>query len=297
MTAGEQGFLLLSSQLGDSSRCPLSTAQLRTLTQRIRQSPRPTEDRDLTPEDLISLGYSREMAERIVLLLGDRPILEHYLHRAKQADCHPFTRVTPGYPSPLLNRLGPDAPGCLWLKGNPELLQKPCISLVGSRDIRRNNLIFAQEVGRQAAKQGYVLVSGNARGADRAAQLACLQAGGQIICVVADELTKRHHAENVLCISEDCFDAPFSALRALSRNRLIHCLSDRVFVAQCDNGHGGTWDGTARNLKSGWSRVFCFQDGSDACSELMQMGAEPIDLCNLYNFSSLSLPDSGLFGQ
>jgi predicted Rossmann fold nucleotide-binding protein DprA/Smf involved in DNA uptake len=183
------------------------------------------------------------------------------------------------------------------LKGNTELLQKPCISLVGSRDIRQNNLIFAQEVGRQAAKQGYVLVSGNARGADRAAQLACLQAGGQIICVVADELTKRHPAENVLCISEDCFDAPFSSLRALSRNRLIHCLSDRIFVAQCDNGHGGTWDGTARNLKSGWSRVFCFQDGSDACSELMQMGADPIDLCNLYNFSSLSLPDSGLFGQ
>lgn len=297
MTAGEQGLLLLTSLLGDSSRCPLSTAQLRTLTQRIQNRPRPTEDRDLVPEDLISLGYSREMAERIVLLLSDVPVLEHYLRRAKQADCHPLTRVSPGYPSALLDKLGAEAPGCLWLKGNPELLQKPCVSLVGSRDIRHENLIFAQEVGRQAAKQGYVLVSGNARGADRAAQLACLQAGGQIICVVADELTKRHPNENVLCISEDCFDSPFSALRALSRNRLIHCLPDRVFVAQCRNGRGGTWDGTTRNLKAGWSRVFCFQDGSESCVELAQMGAEPLDLCNLHNFSSLPFPDSGLFGQ
>lgn len=297
MTAGEQGFLLLTSLLGDSNRCPLSTTQLRTLTQRIQHSPRPVEDRDLTPDDFISLGYSREMAERIILLLGDGPVLEHYLHRARQADCHPLTRATPGYPSPLLDKLGPDAPGCLWLKGNPELLQKPCVSLVGSRNINADNLLFAQEVGRQAAQQGYVLVSGNARGADRAAQLACLEAGGQIICVVADELAKRRPTENVLCISEDCFDAPFTALRALSRNRLIHCLSDRVFVAQCDNGHGGTWDGTTRNLKAGWSRVFCFHDGSEACSELIQMGADPVYLCDLYNFSSLPLPDSGLFGQ
>ena len=297
MTAGEQGFLLLTSQLGDPQRCPLTTPQLRTLTQRIRQSPRPAHDRELTPDDLTVLGFSREMAERITLLLSDQPLLEHYLRRAQQANCHPLTRITPGYPQPLLDRLGPDAPGCLWLKGNVNLLSKPCISLVGSREIHPENLKFAQEVGLQAAKQGYVLVSGNARGADRAAQLACLQAGGQVICVVADELTKRTPGENVLCISEEGFDVPFSALRALSRNRLIHCLSDRVFVAQCDHGHGGTWDGTTRNLKAGWSRVFCFQDGSDAISELSQMGAEPINLCELHNFSSLPLPDSGLFGQ
>ena len=297
MTAGEQGFLLLSSLLGDPSRCPLSTAQLRTLTQRIRQNPRPTEDRNLSTDDLLTLGYSREMAERIVLLLADNQLLTHYLRRARQNGCTPLTRVSLGYPEILHRKLGAEAPGCLWLKGNAELLQKPCISLVGSRAIHPENLAFAQEVGRQAAKQGYVLISGNARGADRAAQLACLQAGGQVICVVADELSKRKPNENVLCISEEGFDVPFSALRALSRNRLIHALSNQVFIAQCENGRGGTWDGTLRNLKAGWSRVFCYQDGSEAVSQLIQRGADPIDLCNLHNFSLLPSPDSGFFSQ
>ena len=40
--------------------------------------------------------------------------------------------------------------------------------------MRQENRTFAEEVGRQAALQGLTLVSGNARGADRAAQESCV---------------------------------------------------------------------------------------------------------------------------
>ena len=62
MTAGEKGFLLLSSHLGNPDRKPLTVPQLRTLGERVRNAERPDEDRDLDPGDLMELGYGRDMA-------------------------------------------------------------------------------------------------------------------------------------------------------------------------------------------------------------------------------------------
>ena len=146
---------------------------------------------------------------------------------------------------------------------------------------------FAREVGRQAALQGYVLVSGNARGADRTAQESCLAAGGDVIAVVADELDRYAPKAHMLYVSEDGFDLPFSSQRALSRNRLIHCMGIRTFVAQSGYQRGGTWDGTVKNLRFGWSQVFCFEDGSAAAGLLRDMGAEGVNLEDLHNFNAL----------
>ena len=153
----------------------------------------------------------------------------------------------------------------------------------------------AEEVGRQAALQGYTLVSGNARGADRTAQAACLKAGGKVISIVADELEKHRKKENVLYLSEDGFSEPFSSQRALSRNRCIHALGRMVFVAQSNWQKGGTWDGTAKNLHFGWSPVACYRDGSEASLQLEQMGAYLVDLQDLRDMGDLKTPDTTIF--
>lgn len=269
----EKGFLLLSSHLGDPDRKVLSPAQLRTLAQRIRGLEAAGEDRELTEKDLIRLGYNREMAGRIAGLLADEAVLEYYRKRAAVAGAIPVTRVSEGYPLLLRHRLGLDAPGCLWVKGDAALLNTPAVALVGSRELRNKNREFAAAVGCQAAAQGLTLVSGNARGADRTAQEACLAAGGRVISFVADELSTKAERRNVLYVSEEDFDAPFSAQRALRRNRCIHALGRMVFVAQSDLHKGGTWDGTVKNLRFGWSSVACYRDGSEASVQLEQMGA------------------------
>ncbi len=297
MKARERGYLLLTSHLGDPQRRPLSAAQFRTLAQRTRGMEAPVEQRDLRIADVTALGYGREMAERILNLLDEEDVLEHYLRRGKQAGCVPLTCVTEGYPEVIQRKLGEEAPGCLWAKGDIALLSEPMVALVGSRDIAENNRRFAQEVGYQAAKQGFVLVSGNARGADKTAQQACLDAGGKVICVVADSLERYPVQENVLYLSEDVFDGAFSSQRALSRNRIIHCLGSRVFVAQCGLQHGGTWDGTVRNLRREWSPVYCYLDGSDATELLMQMGADGVELDDLLNIKGLQVQYLGLFDQ
>lgn len=287
MTGPERGFLLLCSHLGNPQRPVLTTAQFRTLADRVNHASVPLENRDLRVSDLLSLGYSRDMAARILRLLSEEELLHHYLHRGHRLDCFPITRVTKSYPPILRQRLGLDSPGTLWAKGDLSLLNTPAISLVGSRELHPENHTFAQAVGLHAANQGLTLVSGNARGADKTAQEACLNAGGKVISIVADELWKHPSKENILYISEEDYDSPFTAQRALSRNRCIHALGQMVFVAQCSLHKGGTWDGTAKNLHFGWSPVACFRDGSGASKELEQLGAYLIGLEELKDFGDL----------
>ena len=287
MNSREKGFLLLTSHLGDPSRKPLSVAQLRNLAGRVRNLDLTDPNRNILPADLVRLGYAPDMAQRILRLLDDKELLEYYLHRGTRQGCQVLTRVSGGYPMQVRNKLGLDSPGCLWAKGDITLLERPSVSAVGSRDLRKANREFAYEVGAQAAKQGYVLVSGNARGADTVAQEACLAAGGYVISVVADSLEKQPQRERVLYLSEDSFDEVFSPQRAISRNRVIHALSSKTFVPQCTDGSGGTWDGTVKNLRAGWSCVYCFRDGSIASQHLKDLGATLIDAQQLTEIAQL----------
>lgn len=297
MTARERGFLLLSSHLGEPRRKPLTTLQLRVLADRVQGAEMPAEDRDLEPGDLTALGYGPEMARRIVGLLSEEDVLDYYLRKGEILGCTPVTRVSEQYPLHLRKRLGLDSPGVLWARGDITLLQQPMVSLVGSRELREENWRFAAEAGRQAALQGYVLVSGNARGADRTAQESCLAAGGKVISVVADELWKQPLRENVLYLSEDGFEEGFSAQRALSRNRVIHALGLKTFVAQSSLHSGGTWDGTVKNLQNRWSDVYGFADGSDAMTELAQMGLELVGIEQLESFYDLPQFEQNVFDR
>lgn len=297
MTGAERGFLLLGSQLGNPERKPLSTAQLRTLATRVRSAQHSAEERELQIQDLAALGYGAEDARRILALLSEEDALEHYLRKSRKVGCVPLTWVSDGYPAVLQARLGAESSAVLWAKGDLSILCGPKVALVGSRDIAAKNKAFAAEVGRQAALQGYTLVSGNARGADRTAQRACLQHGGKVISIVADELDKQPEQERVLYISEEDFDASFSSQRAHSRNRVIHALADKVFVAQSGLAEGGTWAGTVKNLRCGWSPVFCFRDGSEAAKQLEQLGAVSIDVEALANIDSLYTENISFFDQ
>lgn len=295
MKQAERGFLLLTSHLGDPESKPLTVAQFRTLIQRMQNVQKKEESRHLQAEDLYALGYGQEFAENILSLLHRQEQLDYYVNQGGKWDCYPITRISSLYPAVLRSKLGQDCPGSLWAKGDSTLLSRPAVSLVGSRELLPENENFAREVGRQAAKQGYVLISGNARGADQTAQESCLEYGGQVISIVADSLQKCKDRPGVLYLSEDGWDCGFSAIRAHSRNRLIHAMGALTLVAQCSNGKGGTWKGTEQNLRHHWSPVFCFQDGSQAIRELIQMGANSVDIFDLTDFGALQKENITLF--
>lgn len=292
MTPLEKGFLLLTSHLGNPERKPMTVAQFRNLAARMKTMPEPKEDRELTTEDLLSIGCSCGTAQEILELLKDGEILELYLKKGERLDCKPISRLDGRYPVSVRRKLGLESPGCLWALGDVNILNAPGIALVGSRELKEKNRVFAEEVGYQAAVHGLTLISGNARGADRVAQESCLEAGGRVISVVADELWNKPRRRNLLYLSEEDYDQGFSSQRALSRNRVIHTLAHMSFVAQSDLGFGGTWDGTMRNLRFGWNTVVCYHDGSPASLEMEQMGAYLADvgqLADMTNFRQLQL--------
>ena len=260
--------LMLCCQLGQTVH-PLSPGEFYELSEALRLYP----DIPLSWDTLDALGYSAEFRLRVSQLLDRQKALEDYILAAPE-----IIPLWPGHADyPLrLEQMQRDMPPVLFCQGDPDLLLSPAVSVVGSRDPEAENAAFARDLGKQIAEEGFVLVSGNARGIDSIAQEACLAAGGKVIAFVPDTLKEYPKQENVLYVSDEGYDRFFTAQRALRRNRYIHALGHLTFVAQCAKTAGGTWQGSTDNLRHCRSPIYVFEDGSEGCLALQQLGAHPL---------------------
>ena len=278
MRQTERGLLLLCCPLGDPMAGALSLAQARELSRRARAAGIGEEDpfRDVTVKDVRRLGYSEYEAGHIVSLLGRERQLDGYLLAAEKADVAVITRLDARFPRRLRDQLGARCPAALFCRGDLRLLQRPCISVVGSRHLASPGAQFSAQAGRLAAKEGFTLCSGDAMGADRTAQEACLSNGGSVLIFPATELVYCPVRENVLYAAEGGFELGFSAQRALGRNRFIHAMGEKTLVAQTGFGKGGTWSGSLDNLQHEYSPLFVFDDKSEGAQALCARGATPV---------------------
>lgn len=269
MREAERGLLLLCCALGEEVE-PLSRREYGQVMRLLENTGEKAAQGEVTVESLCILGLSRELAQRVFSLL-ERP---HQPQRYLQArpDISVLTRISPDFPQ-RLRKLGEECPPAIFCKGDLSLLRQQAISVVGSRLLEERGAAFARYMGRLAAKEGYVLVSGNAVGADRAAQEACLEAGGSVISVIPDALERCPLRKKQLFVCDEGYEFAFSAARALRRNHLIHALGEKVFVAQCPKTTGGTWAGASDNLKRSLSPVYVLDDGSEGMGALRGMGA------------------------
>ena len=256
----------------------LSLAQARELSRRARAAGIGEEDpfRDVTVKDVRRLGYSEYEAGHIVSLLGRERQLDGYLLAAEKADVAVITRLDARFPQRLREQLGARCPAALFCRGDLELLQSVCVSVVGSRHLASPGAQFAAQAGRLAAREGFTLCSGDAMGADRTAQEACLSNGGSVLIFPATELVYCPVRENVLYAAEGGFELGFSAQRALGRNRFIHAMGEKTLVAQTGFGKGGTWSGSLDNLQHEYSPLFVFDDKSEGAQALCARGATPV---------------------
>lgn len=278
MRQTERGLLLLCCPLGDPMAGALSLAQARELSRRARAAGIGEEDpfRDVTVKDVRRLGYSEYEAGHIVSLLGRERQLDGYLLAAEKADVAVITRLDARFPQRLREQLGARCPAALFCRGDLELLQSVCVSVVGSRHLASPGAQFAAQAGRLAAREGFTLCSGDAMGADRTAQEACLRGGGSVLIFPATELVYCPIRKNTLYAAEGGFELGFSAQRALGRNRFIHAMGEKTLVAQTGFGKGGTWSGSLDNLQHEYSPLFVFDDGSEGARALCARGATPV---------------------
>jgi DNA processing protein len=153
--------------------------------------------------------------------------------------------LCPEYPSRLCDLT--DAPGLFRVVGElPDL--RRAISIVGTRRADEEALDFAYDLGRNAALQGFVVVSGGAIGIDRAAHDGAIDGGGCTVVVLPTGLDAPYPRANhdlfsraveagcLLTEAEDGADAQRG--RFLTRNRLIAALGQSTVVVQAPSRSG-----------------------------------------------------------
>jgi DNA processing protein len=92
-----------------------------------------------------------------------------------------ITRQDPEYPQRLLEIYDP--PAILWLRGDPALLERPGIAVVGTRQPSPYGSGMAEMLSRDLANRRLTILSGMARGVDTAAHKGALDAGGKTVAV------------------------------------------------------------------------------------------------------------------
>jgi len=213
----------------------------------------------------------------------------------------------PEYPA-LLAQID-DAPPLLFVAGDPSILEKPQLAMVGSRRASRPGMDTAAAFSRSLASAGFVITSGLALGIDGAAHQAALEVGGQTIGVLGTGLEKfypqRHRrlaaamiAQGSAVVSEFPLDAAPQAGNFPRRNRIISGLSLGVLVVEAGMASGSLI--TARLAAEQGREVYAIpgsihHPGAKGCHQLIRDGAVLVEtiehiLEGLRGWQALSRP-------
>ena len=159
---------------------------------------------------------------------------------------HLVVRGDAAYP-PLLAATV-DAPFVVFVAGDPALLVRPQIAVVGTRRPSATGVSMARELGRDLGRAGLVVTSGLALGVDAAAHAGALEAGAPTIAVLGcgiDLVYPRRHRELAariercgLLVSEFPPGVAPLARHFPRRNRIISGLSLGVLVVEAARRSG-----------------------------------------------------------
>ena len=224
---------------------------------------------------------------RLSELLGRGGALGLALEKWQRAGLWVMTRSDPDYPGTLKQRLKEHSPPVLFGCGNRRLLNQGGVAVVGSRNATAAELDVTRKLGAEVAAQGQSIVSGGARGVDKAAMLGALEREGTAVGVLADSLLrsatsalyrKYLTASNLLLVSPYNPEAGFNVGNAMARNRCIYCLADQAVVISSDLDKGGTWQGATEALQAQWIPLWAMTGGHGSGNpELIKRGAKPLE--------------------
>ncbi len=303
-----QAMLLLCSSLAlaptakETDLSPLKLGEWNQLERKIRESSLKTpgalhgHNADKLAK---TLALPSDETERITRLLEFAGQLSAELQNLFERGIWAVTRVDELYPGHLRDTLKHQAPTVLFGAGNIRLLQHAGVAVVGSRNIDEAGAAFAREVGAKAVAAKLPVVSGGARGTDRIAMQAALEAGGIAFGALADSLERTARQADVrefvsdgklVLLTPYAPDAGFSVGAAMGRNKLIYGQAQFAVVVSSDYQTGGTWAGAVEALKADWCPVLV-RDGDGVPrgnKELLKLGATALSAVELTRISDLA---------
>ena len=287
-----KAILMLTGQLGRAgprvNAKPLTAAEYNKLAQWLRKEGQ-------EPADLLAFDR-QDLARRVPVALDRERVCELLtqwfpvgvaVENWHERSIWVVSRADPEYPPSLKRQLREQAPPLLYGCGSQTLLHNGGLAVVGSRNAGERSLACAGQVGRLAAEARRTVISGGARGIDRAAMNAALEAGGHAVGVLADGLEKaalnRGHREPLMedrltLVSPFDPSVTFKTWNAMARNKLIYALGDAGLVVDSAHGKGGTWSGAVEQLEKFRAvPIYVFGQGAteDGIKGLLDKGALP----------------------
>lgn len=198
---------------------------------------------------------------------------------------HIATLADSDYPQALLNIHDP--PLLLYVKGRLDLLNRPALAVVGSRNATPQGIHNAEAFAKSLSDAGLCIISGMAQGIDAAAHRGALSGHGSSVALVGTGLDKVYPAANRelahmlakqgALISEFPLGTPPLAANFPRRNRLISGMSLGCLVVEASLQSGSLI--TARLALEQGREVFAIPGSihapqSKGCHALLKQGAK-----------------------
>jgi len=204
----------------------------------------------------LSADVVKKLEQAREKLVGQAFLVEQLAHN----QIHMLTVLDNDYPKLLKTALKREqTPPVLFYAGDLLILERKTIAVIGSRNAGEESLEFTRAVSAYFAGQGANVISGNARGVDRAAYEGATSTDGCTTVVLPHGIRKlsgvqiralqsKIESGNVLLMSQFHPDAQWVVSRAMERNKVVTGLAQVVIVAESDI-QGGTWEGANGALK------------------------------------------------
>lgn len=231
------------------------------------------------------------ISHRLSDLLLDTDIstgIETALDWARHSGHALITLGDPEYPPALLEISDP--PSVIYVRGRVELLSRPILAIVGSRNPTPQGLQNAECFGSALAQAGLVIASGLALGIDTGAHRGALAAGGDTVAFVGTGIDRIYPASNQAlahkiselgCIVSDFpLGTPALASNFPRRNRLISGIARGTLVIEAAIESGSLI--TARLAADQGRDVFAIPGSihspqSRGCHKLIKQGAKLVE--------------------
>lgn len=181
-----------------------------------------------------------EAAARRIVERDTHAAVDAALAWAAQPGHHVLTLADAAYPQQLLQIADP--PTLLYVHGDPALLGRPAIAVVGSRNATAQGLANAERFAAALSDAGLTVISGLALGIDAAAHRGALRGKGSTIAVLGTGIDIQYPsrnralheaiATNGALVSEFAPGTPPAASNFPRRNRIISGLARGVLVVE-----------------------------------------------------------------
>lgn len=235
----------------------------------------------------------------------DRPAYREMVDLSLSRGVRLVTFQDESYP-PLLREI-PNPPLALFVKGALRVFSR-CVAIAGTRSPSAHGHRMARECGKALAENGYIVVSGLARGIDTEAHLGALEGRGKTVAVLAGDVENIYPPENErlakdiirdgAIVSETPPNVSIDKLRFVRRNRITSGMSTCLVVIESP-GRGGTSTQVDHALAQG-RRVFVMvpekghSDLREGFEDYLSRGAEPFkDILELMSHVEMAASNAG----